>query len=81
MALTGRDREVVKALVDTKAVDFEAIGRALAQYGPTMALNFDFEEGFCGTMRFYVWTYRRPPSVGSGGTPEVIGEVIGPEVG
>ncbi|HWD08013.1 MAG TPA: hypothetical protein VHA57_02855 [Actinomycetota bacterium] len=74
MGLTGRDREIVETLVATKAVDFEAIGRAIAKYGPTMALEIDYEEGFCGTMRHYVWTYLRPPVVSE--SPEVVGEVV-----
>jgi hypothetical protein len=79
MALTGREREIVETLVETKAVNFEAIGQALAKYGPTMALELDYEEGFCGTMRSYVWSYRRPPTVG-GGEPEVIGEIVSGEL-
>jgi len=79
MALTGREREIVETLVETKAVNFEAIGQALAKYGPTMALELDYEEGFCGTLRFYVWSYRRPPTVGEG-EPEVIGEIVSGEL-
>jgi hypothetical protein len=67
-------------LVETKAVDFGAIGQALARYGPTMALQFDYEEGFCGTMQFYVWAFRRPPSLGSVQTPEVVGRMIAAEI-
>jgi len=79
MALTGREREIVETLVETKAVNFEAIGHALAKYGPTMALELDYEEGFCGTMRHYVWAYWRPPTLGEG-EAEVIGELLGGEL-
>jgi hypothetical protein len=79
MALTGREREIVETLVQTKAVNFEAIGQALAKYGPTMALELDYEEGFCGTMRFFVWSYLRPP-IFNDGDPEVIGEIVGSEL-
>jgi len=58
MALNDREREVVAALNETKAVDFEAIGRALAQFGPTAALDFDYEPIFCGTMRYYTHVFR-----------------------
>jgi hypothetical protein len=80
MGLTGREREVAEALVETKAVDFEAIGQVLARYGPTLALEVDFEEGFCGTMRHLVWMWRRPPGLGSGGPPEVIGQMVAAEI-
>jgi hypothetical protein len=60
MPLTEREREIVKTLTDTKAVDFEAIGRTLAQFGPTAALDLDYEPFFCGTMRYYVHLYRLP---------------------
>lgn len=79
MALTDREREIVQTLVDTKAVNFEAIGQALAKYGPTMALELDHEEGFCGTMRNYVWTFRRPPWLGDGDI-ETIGEIVDGEL-
>jgi hypothetical protein len=58
MSLNDREREVVKTLTETKAVDFDAIGRALAQFGPTAALDFDYEPVFCGTMRYFVHVYR-----------------------
>jgi hypothetical protein len=52
------EREIVKALLDSDAVNFEAIGATLARYGPTAVLNLDYEEGFCGTMRGYVRVFR-----------------------
>ena len=61
MGLSGREREIVTALVETKAVDFEAIGKVLAEYGPTMALDMDYEEGFCGTIRSFVRVLWAPP--------------------
>jgi len=58
MATRGHEREVVAALIETKAVNFEAIGAALATYGPTMALEWDYEPTFCGTMRYYIRVLR-----------------------
>ena len=39
MSLSGRQREIVQALIETKAVDFDAIGRAVSEFGPTAALD------------------------------------------
>jgi hypothetical protein len=72
MALNEREHQVVKALTETKAVDFEAIGRALAEFGPTAALDLDYEPIFCGTMRYYIHLYR----VFTPGLPPAGGEVI-----
>jgi hypothetical protein len=60
MGLSGREREIVTALIETKAVDFEAIGKVLAKFGPTMALDMDYEDGFCGTMRYFTRVYTGP---------------------
>jgi hypothetical protein len=70
MSLNGRQREIVQTLIDTKAVDFQAIGSAVAQYGPTAALDYDYEPVFCGTNRFYVHIVQLPwptPDGGDGG--------------
>jgi hypothetical protein len=67
MALSDRERGIVQTLTETKAVDFDAIGRALAQFGPTAALDFDYEPVFCGTMRYYVHVFQVPfPGDGGG---------------
>jgi hypothetical protein len=75
MGLKDREREIVKMLTETKAVDFDAIGKAVAKFGPTAALDFDYEPWFCGTMRFYVHLYRFPgPIVVNPEQVETIGE-------
>jgi hypothetical protein len=74
MALNDREREVVRTLTETKAVDFEAIGRALAQFGPTAALDFDYEPIFCGTMRYFIHVYRVTPGLPDGGGGVVVEE-------
>ena len=53
-------QEVVQALLESKAVDFEAIGSTLARMGPALAASDEPWESFCLTMRMFVWTYRFP---------------------
>lgn len=57
------DREVVQNLLDTGAVNFEAIGAALAKHGPRAALirEDDGWENFCLTMKIFIRVYRFPP--------------------
>jgi hypothetical protein len=52
------EREIVTTLLESKAVDFEAIGNTLARVGPSAALTLDYEDVFCGTMRTFVHVYR-----------------------
>lgn len=58
--LSGLEREVVTTLIKTKAVDFEALGAALAKFGPQVALTQYGDDWFCGTMRWFVRFYRLP---------------------
>ena len=51
-------QEVVKKLLDSKAVDFNAIGKIVSEVGPSMALADEPWEGFCGTMRRFIIIYR-----------------------
>lgn len=51
-------QEVVKKLLDSKAVDFNAIGKIVSEVGPSMALADEPWEGFCGTMRYFIHIYR-----------------------
>jgi hypothetical protein len=54
MSNSDQHRLIVERLLESKAVDFAAIGKALGEVGPSLALS-DFEgEGFCGTMRSFV---------------------------
>ncbi len=57
-------QEVVRELLETKAVDFEAIGATVAKLGPAMALQDEPWESFCLTMRMMVWVYRFPGPLG-----------------
>jgi hypothetical protein len=55
--LTKLDREIVSALLETKAVNFEALGKAIASVGPASVLMDD--DGWirwCGSdLRIYRW--------------------------
>ena len=55
--LTKLDRDIVNALLETKAVNFEALGRAIASVGPASVLMDD--DGWirwCGNdLRIYRW--------------------------
>ena len=58
--ITKKDREFVQTLLDSKAVNFDAIGAAIAKFGPSIALTADGEDNFCWTMRRFIIFYRRP---------------------
>jgi len=51
-------QEIVKQLLSTKAVDFAAIGKAVTELGPSIAVADEPWEGFCGTMRRFIIVYR-----------------------
>lgn len=60
-AISALDREIVTTLLETKAVNFAAIGQAIATIGPKSVLMDD--DGwirFCGSdMRIYRWPQPR----------------------
>jgi hypothetical protein len=47
-------QEIVKKALESKAVDFAAIGKLVAELGPSVSLADEPWEGFCGTMRYFV---------------------------
>jgi hypothetical protein len=55
---SAAEQEIVKALIDTKAINFEAIGAAVAKHGASATLTLDGEDVFCGTMRRFTKVYR-----------------------
>jgi hypothetical protein len=59
--------EIVKKLLDSKAVDFKAIGDTLAEVGPKLALLEEPLDGdnFCGTGRYFLHLYRIFSSAGA----------------
>lgn len=65
-------QEIVKKLLDTKAIDFNAIGRTVAELGPSLALMEEPWEVFCGTMRVFVHVYQLG---GVQGTVEELGQL------
>jgi hypothetical protein len=50
-------QDIVKRLLDSKTVDFKAIGNVVADLGPSLALADEPWEGFCGTMRTFIHLY------------------------
>ena len=60
MASEVSHRDIVKRLLDSKAVDFNAISKVVSEMGPTLALADEPWEGFCGTMRTFIHLYRIP---------------------
>jgi hypothetical protein len=52
--------DIVKKLLDSKAVDFNAIGKMVSELGPSVSLQDDPWENFCLTMKFFVRFYRFP---------------------
>ena len=53
-------QQVVGQLLESKAVDFEAIGNTIARLGPQLAVSDEPWESFCLTMRMMIWVYRIP---------------------
>jgi hypothetical protein len=57
------DREILTTLIQTGAVNFEAIGKTIAAMGPRSVMLDDGWERFCGTsIQIYRW--RRPYALG-----------------
>jgi hypothetical protein len=53
------DREIVSTLIETGAVNFEAIGQTIAKVGPSSVLVEDGWERWCGSdLRIYRWPRR-----------------------
>jgi hypothetical protein len=71
---SSRHQEIVKRLLDTKAVDFNAIGKIVAEVGPSLAVADEPWEEFCGTMRHFIRLFRINPPIGP---IEDLGELSG----
>jgi len=66
MAHRVNHQEIVKKLIDTKAIDFHAIGSTFAEVAPALAMADEPWEGFCGTMRLFIRIFIiHGPSVGN----------------
>lgn len=57
-------QEVVAQLLESKAINFDAIGSTLAKMGPQLVISDEPWENFCLTMRIVVWLYRFPGASG-----------------
>ena len=58
MADSANHQQIVKRLLDSKAVDFGTIGKAVAELGPGIAVADEPWEGFCATMRRFIIVYK-----------------------
>ncbi len=47
-------QEIVKRVLDSKAIDFAAVGKVVAEVGPSLSMADEPWEGFCGTMRRFI---------------------------
>jgi len=57
-SLTDTHNPIVQGLIDTGAVNFEAIGRALAEVGPSVAsLRASGEDWFCKVYHSFIHIY------------------------
>jgi|GEM_PF-3258618 len=57
--ISSVDREIVSTLIETGAVNFEAIGKTIAKVGPGSVFMDDGWERWCGSdLRIYRWPRR-----------------------
>jgi len=64
MAIRVSHQDIVKSVLESKAVDFAALGKLFAQVGPTLSLADEPWESFCGTMRYFIRIFILNPSGG-----------------
>ena len=57
MANRVNHQEIVRKVLDEKAVDFAAVGRVVAEIGPSLSLADEPWDGVCGTMRYFFHCY------------------------
>jgi hypothetical protein len=60
-------QDVVKKLLDTKAVDFNAIGKVVAELGPSLSMADEPWEDFCLTMQRFIRLFHINPGFPGGG--------------
>jgi hypothetical protein len=63
MANRVNHQDIVRKVLEEKAVDFTAVGRLVAEIGPSLSLADEPWDGFCGTMRtfFHCYIINPPP--------------------
>jgi hypothetical protein len=54
MSNSEQHRQIVKKLLDSKTVDFTALGKIISEIGPTLALSDEDGPDICGTMRGFI---------------------------
>jgi hypothetical protein len=78
--LKGHDRLIVDTLLETGAVNFEAIGQSISRFGANSVLQDD--DGwirFCGSdMRIYKWPRPRPGLEELATLGEILRRPVGP---
>lgn len=65
-------QEIVRKLLETKSIDFNAIGKTVAEIGPSVSLADEPWDMFCGTMRTFLRLYILNPGI-PGGEVENLG--------
>jgi hypothetical protein len=59
MSASETHRQIVKKLLDSKAVDFAALGKVIGEAGPSLAMSDDYDgTQFCGTNRIFIRIFR-----------------------
>jgi hypothetical protein len=71
MANRINHQDFVKKVLDAKAVDFTAIGKVIAEVGPSLSMSDEPWEGVCGTVRNFVHVWRLPGTNTGPGIPEL----------
>jgi hypothetical protein len=72
MGNSDQHRQIVRQLLESKAVDFNAIGKVVAEVGPSLSLAEEPGDFFCGTNRIFIHIYR---VWNPGGVVENLGEL------
>jgi len=75
MANRVSHQEIVRKVVEAKAIDFNAIGKVFAEVGPSLSLADEPWESFCGTMRSFIRMYKLTGDIG--GPVEELGALRG----
>lgn len=53
--------DIKKSVIDSKVVNYDALGKIVSKLGPQLAFHDDPWENFCGTMRYFIRIFRLPP--------------------
>lgn len=75
MAIRVTHQDIVKTVLESKAVDFAALGKVVAELGPRLALADEPWENFCGTMRWFIRVFILYPPIGGPRQLNSIGEL------